>query len=132
YKINIIFTTHSLALIKTLDSKELYYLDQSKGKVINVSYNYIKSLLFGFSGYDKYILTEDRLLKTYIDYLIAEIEGIEFSKHIVIYIGGATNTVDLMRRSDKENFFSSQENVLTILDGDQQDKSYCKNNNRVL
>ena len=54
YEVNIIFTTHSLALMKTLADSELYYMESNDAVISfrNVSYNYIKSELFCFVGWD--------------------------------------------------------------------------------
>jgi len=131
---NIVFTTHSLALMKTLQLDELYYLDNDNthSSVINVSYNYIKSILFGFQGYDRYILTEDAVLKSYIDHILSTQGNFRPCNFIVIYIGGGTNTVSLMTRNDTANFLTESQNVLSILDGDQQGLSYCESNSRVV
>lgn len=133
YQVNIVFTTHSLALMKTLLSYELHYMENNDSVIAlrNVSYNYIKSLLFGFKGWDKYILTEDVVLQKYIELLIGQYKEPVFFEYKVIYIGGGKNVVDLMHRNKDSHFFSSPENVISILDGDQKDYEYCKNNCKV-
>lgn len=123
-EIKILFSTHSLALIKTLEKKELIYMDLEEGiasfKI--KSYNYIKSLLFGFIGFDRYILVEDAVLKDYINYILRD-ENI-LNKFIIIPIAGATNTVTLMDYNKNKTFFNtSKENVITVLDGDYREKS---------
>ncbi|WP_244161692.1 AAA family ATPase [Photorhabdus luminescens] len=72
YNLNIIFTTHSLALMKTLNDDELYYMyrEGNKTMISKRSYNFIKSSLFAFKGWDKYILTEDETLQDYLEYII--------------------------------------------------------------
>ena len=72
YDRNILFTTHSLALIKQLKANELYYVSKSDGQAViePTSYSYAKARLFGFSGWDKYILTEDSLLLSFIETII--------------------------------------------------------------
>jgi len=121
YNTKILFSTHSLALIKTLDKKKddkLYYMELKEGIVSfeEKSYNYIKSLLYGFQDYDKYILTEDETLKDYMEYLLKD-ENI-FSKYIILYIGGASNTVSLMEMNKTKKVFEHSNNVITVLDGD--------------
>ena len=135
YNIKLLFSTHSLALIKTLDKEKgdkLYYMELQEGIVSfeEKSYNYIKSLLYGFQDYDKYILTEDEVLKEYIKYVLKD-EKI-FSKYIIIYIGGASNTVDLMRRNESMKIFEDKKNVCTVLDGDCKDKTAYKNETDIL
>ena len=122
YEVNVIFTTHSLALMKTLADPELFYMESSDEVVSlkNVSYNYIKSELFCFVGWDKYILVEDVMLENYLTYLISQSKAKIFFKYKIIYIGGADRVVDLMKRNAKDHFLSEPENVICVLDGDQK------------
>lgn len=123
YEVNVIFTTHSLALMETLHEGELQYMDNSDGHISTreISYNYAKSILFGFhNNWDRYIITEDELSANFIRYLINKTGERVFSKYIVIHLGGAQNTVDLKNRNDTQGFFSTSENVLCALDGDQR------------
>lgn len=133
YQVNIVFTTHSLALMKTLLDSELHYMENNKSIVTikNTSYNYVKSILFGFKGWDKYILTEDIVLQKYLELLISQYKESVFFEYKIIYIGGGTNVVDLMHRNKDAHFFSSPENVISVLDGDQKDYGYCSNNCKV-
>ncbi len=86
YNVNIVFTTHSLALMKTLLSPELHYMDSNESCVAlaNISYNYVKSLLFGFQGWDKYILTEDEMLEKYLIYILTHDNRSIFSKYKIM------------------------------------------------
>ena len=135
YEVNIIFTTQSLALMKSFSSKgeeKLDYLENTGG-VVSIqkkSYNYVKSILYGFNGWDKYILTEDEKLESYLNFLLKN-EPLDNLRYKIIYIGGGTNVVDLMTRNSSEEFFSSAQHVISILDGDQRNEKYCKNNDKV-
>lgn len=137
YQVNIVFTTHSLALMKTLLDSELHYMENNKAVVTlrNASYNYVKSVLFGFKGWDRYILTEDEVLEEYLTHLITQNDSIIFFRYKIIYIGGGTNVVDLMNRNRNEQFFSSPKNVISVLDGDQNGNEaklqYCQNNKMI-
>jgi ABC-type cobalamin/Fe3+-siderophores transport system ATPase subunit len=117
YAINIVFTTHSLAIMKSMKEDELYYMERfdTETKIQKKSYNYIKGLLFQFEGYDKIILTEDKMLVSYMKYLLRN-ESI-FSTYIMIYVAGDTQTVDLMERNKRDNFLGTK-NIISILDGD--------------
>jgi ABC-type dipeptide/oligopeptide/nickel transport system ATPase subunit len=128
YEVNILFTTHSLAMIRTLSDGELLYMQESNGavEIFPASYSYIKSILFGFTGWDKYILTEDKLLKNLLELIIQRYCHNTYYKYKIIYVGGARNVVDLMDRNAKEHFLSSPENVISILDGDQRNFRYVK------
>ncbi|WP_219094484.1 AAA family ATPase [Pseudomonas sp. UMAB-40] len=129
YRVNILFTTHSLPLMKTLNYGELFHLQEVDGVVspYPVSYNFIKSLLFGFEGWDKYILTEDDVLQRFLEFIIARFCVGVFFKYKIIYIGGATNVVNLMCRNVVEEFLSSEKNVISVLDGDQIGQKHVVN-----
>jgi ABC-type dipeptide/oligopeptide/nickel transport system ATPase subunit len=125
YEVNIVFTTHSLALMETLEDGELQYLEKEGGDVScrEISHNYAKGILFGFyNSWDKYILTEDVLLANFIQYLINKTQASVFSKYTIIHVGTAQSTVDLKNRNDNEEYFSHSNNVLCILDGDQREE----------
>ncbi|MEA3316251.1 MAG: AAA family ATPase [Campylobacterota bacterium] len=123
YKVNIIFTTHSLAIMKKMNSDELYYMDKVDDKIIieKKSYNFIKSLLFQFEGFEKCILTEDEMLQNYMEYILKD-ENI-FHKFKIIYIGGAGNVIDIMDRNKNKLFFGDSTEVISILDGDKKNTS---------
>lgn len=121
YQVNFLFTVHSLAIMKLFSSEingSLYYMEQNDNKttIEKCSYNFIKAELFQFVGYDKIILTEDKMLKSYLEYLI------DFSvncKYKIIEIAGASQTVELMEKNQVDNLFNTNQ-VIAILDGDQQ------------
>lgn len=129
YKVNIVFTTHSLAMMRMLEPEELLYFENDEGHIEhrNASYNYVRGRLFGFSGWDRYILTEDLMLKRFIDYIISKHILRTFYSFKVIHVGAASNTVDLMKRNVREHFFSETDKVLSVLDGDQVNERYVKN-----
>ena len=106
-----------------LESDELFYMDFNEGDCIleNKSYNYIKSLLYGFTDYDKYLLVEDDVLKDFIDFILSG-ERI-FHKYIVLPIGGADNVVKLMKKNSEKEVFGKIENVKSVLDGDMSSKT---------
>jgi ABC-type dipeptide/oligopeptide/nickel transport system ATPase component len=132
YGIKLLFSTHSLALIKTLREEELYYMELTDGicSFENKSYNYIKSLLYGFQDYDKYILTEDEMLQAYMEFVLKDMDI--FAKYIILPIGGASNTVELMKINRYKKVFEEQENVCTILDRDMKEKKAYKNRDDIL
>ncbi|MFZ6647733.1 AAA family ATPase [Undibacterium sp. TJN25] len=128
-----VFTTHSLAMMRMLEPDELFYMEKQDDDSLSIekrSYAFIKSTLFGFNGWDKYILTEDDVLKDFIEYLISKHCKVSFYQHKIIYVGGGTNTTDLMRRNEVENFLTNDsKNVITVLDGDQRNFSHSKLDN---
>lgn len=132
YEINIIFSTHSLGIMKMLESNELFYMDFNDGNctIENKSYNYIKSLLYGFTDYDKYLLVEDDVLKDFIDFILSG-EKI-FHKYIVLPIGGADNVVKLMEKNSEKEVFGKIENVKSVLDGDMSSKTIYNSRGDIL
>lgn len=131
HSVNIVFTTHSLALMQTLNDDELYYMCESNAgtSITNRSYNFIKSTLFGFKGWDKYILTEDEVLQNFLEYIIDASENDYFYEYKIIYVGGGTNVIDLMRRNESEAFLTTQQNVISVLDGDQLGLRHARGDN---
>jgi ABC-type dipeptide/oligopeptide/nickel transport system ATPase subunit len=128
YTVNIVFTTHSLAMMRMMEPTELLYLENAAGIVQHrsASYNFVRSLLFGFSGWDRYILTEDMTLKMFLEHIIAKYIPLTFFSFKIIHIGGGSNTVDLMTRNVNERFFPETERVISVLDGDQKNERYTR------
>ncbi len=122
-KSKILFTTHSLALMKTLKPKELYFMENHSGNVTieQRSYSFVKASLFGFKGWDRVILVEDKMAKKFIDWLLKDLSNL--CLYNIIYIGGHQNVFDLYRRNGHENYFDvSNDSVICCLDGDQSAK----------
>lgn len=128
YNCNILFTTHSLAMMRMLNDNELYYMERLDVETTlrSVSYSYIKSLLFGFTGWDRYVLTEDTVLKGFLETLIRRYISDVFYEYKIIHVGGGQQVVDLLIRNRTEQFLSESRNVIAILDGDQRDMSWAK------
>ena len=127
YHCSILFTTHSLAMMRKLDPHELLYMDRGATGVelVPASYNYIKTLLFGFSDWDRYILTEDAVLQDFLEAIIQRHCQNVFYRYKIIYIGGGSQVSSLLRRNEAEGFLSEAENVIAILDGDRQGQGYA-------
>jgi hypothetical protein len=118
----VVFTTHSLALMQTLEVGELAYLERKPDGIVltPMSFNSIKSILFGFRGFDRYILTEDNVLNGFLEYVIRRYCPPAFFSYQIIYIAGANQVTDLMRRNRSAQFFGPEDHVISVLDGDQQ------------
>ena len=122
YSRSILFTTHSLALLQTLRPSEILYLESVDGNVScqSASFSYVKARLFGFRGWDRYILTEDIELAEFIEFVIQQRCSHSFFTHKIIHIGGAPQVVDLLRRNAVEGFLAEGDHVVAVLDGDQR------------
>jgi ABC-type dipeptide/oligopeptide/nickel transport system ATPase subunit len=127
YECNMLFTTHSLAMMRMLGANELLYMSPSSDGIdlAPASYSYIKSILFGFVGWDRYILTEDGRLIEFIDFII-QTHCSAFFSYKLIYAGGASQVVDLLKRNRKESFLAESGVVIAVLDGDQDGERYAK------
>ncbi len=127
YGRKILFTTHSLAIMRQLKMNELFYIDENRGHVsiTPTSYSYAKARLFGFSGWDRYILTEDEVLLGFIEAVIEKYCPRTFFRYKIIFIGGGTQVTGLMKHNEREQFLSSPERVIAILDGDQRNVKFA-------
>jgi ABC-type cobalamin/Fe3+-siderophores transport system ATPase subunit len=132
YQTKFIFTTHSLAMMRTV-SDELFYMEEQPDGTTTIerrSYGFVKSTLFGFNGWEKYILTEDEVLKAFLEHLINQHCIRPFYQFKIIYVGGSKNTTDLMQRNKTEKFLTDEyRNVIVVLDGDQKKTALSKKEN---
>ncbi len=124
HRSSVVFSSHSLALMQTLEPGEILYLDRDRDAgataLTPMSFNGVKSLMFQFKGYDRHILTEDEELTLFLSYVIRRFCPPTFFSYIIIKVGGANQVTDLMRRNRKEQFFGPEAHVISILDGDQE------------
>ncbi|SEI58592.1 AAA domain-containing protein, putative AbiEii toxin, Type IV TA system [Achromobacter sp. NFACC18-2] len=127
YECKILFTTHSLALMRKLEANELFYVEENEGvtSIVPTSFSYAKARLFGFSGWDRYILTEDEVLLGFIEAIIKTYCTNTFFRYKVIFIGGSTQVVGLMNHNKREEFFTSPDRVIAVLDGDQKNEKFA-------
>ncbi|MDT8990571.1 hypothetical protein RQP54_06795 [Curvibacter sp. APW13] len=121
HQVTVMFTSHSLALMQTLEPTELHYLERTEtGTFLTpMSFNAVKSLLFGFKGWDKYILTEDRVLTQFLEYAIRRYCSPAFFSYQIIHASGSGQAVGLMRRNVEYQFLGPEADVICLLDGDQ-------------
>lgn len=126
YNKKIIFTTHSLVIMKTLYNEleiPIYYLSNNNGElnIIKTSYGFISEEMFGFKEYDKYIVTEDRTLEKYIEYILSTLPESSLKKKIrILYIGGAEEVKDFLQGSRFSILNSKKKDTIAILDGDKR------------
>lgn len=127
---SVVFTSHSLALMQTLEPGEIHYLNRDRDTGVitlsPMSFNGVKSLLFGFKGYDRYILTEDERLEQFLQYAINRYCDPTFYSYQVICAGGHGYVKGLMNLNDQYKFYGPKENVICVLDGDQAGQAQPK------
>jgi ABC-type antimicrobial peptide transport system ATPase subunit len=128
HSVSIVFTSHSLAMMQTMAPGEITYMESNSSEdgLAQKSFGYIKSLMFGFKGYDRYILTEDDVLMDFLKFLIQRYCPPTFFSYEIIYIGGGSQVVDLMLRNADKEFFGAADQVISVLDGDQLDKNHAR------
>lgn len=126
YEQKILFTTHSLALMRQLDASELFYIDENDGcvSICPTSYSYAKARLFGFLGFDRYILTEDEVLLGFIEAVIGKYCPQIFFRYKIIFVGGGSQVTNLMKHNEREQFLASPDRVIAVLDGDQKNETF--------
>jgi ABC-type Na+ transport system ATPase subunit NatA len=120
---SVVFTSHSLALMQTLEPGEIQYLGRNRDTdsmtLSPMSFNGVKSLMFGFKGYDRYILTEDEVLGQFLQYAINHYCCPTFYSYQIICLSGQGSVKWMMDLNDQYKFYGPKENVIGILDGDQ-------------
>lgn len=120
YGSRLIVISHSLAFMNTVDEGSLYYLETNSESVTleQRSFGYIKSDLYGFEGYDRYILTEDEVLEGFIEYIIMYYSIKPYYQHRTIGVAGWNQLKMIIEKNDTDKIFSDSANVLAIVDGD--------------
>ncbi|WP_457425750.1 AAA family ATPase [Roseateles sp. P5_E7] len=121
FSVNVVFTSHSLALMQTLRAGELRYLEPigDRSLLEERSFSFVKSVMFGFQGYDRYILVEDDAAKQVVEHFIETHCTHAFYRHLIIEVGGAGQVISLLRRNRAQGFLGPADAVIAILDGDQ-------------
>jgi energy-coupling factor transporter ATP-binding protein EcfA2 len=120
FESRLILVSHSLAFMQTIQDGGLYYLENLEGNISleNRSFAYIKSDLYGFSGSDRYILTEDEILEGFINFIISYFSVRPFFQYRIIGVGGVNQLGMIIRKNDVTHIFSKPENVQCIVDAD--------------
>lgn len=126
YDCKILFTTHSLALMRQLEVDEIFYMEDNAGSVSikPTSYSNAMLMLFGFAGYDRYMLTEDKMLVAFIEHLIRRYCPETLLTYKIIFIGGASQIAGLIDGKEADQLLASQEKVVGILDADQRNEKF--------
>lgn len=120
YGSRLIVISHSLAFMRTIEDGGLYYLEDNSGSITleSRSFGYIKSDLYGFEGYERYILTEDDVLEGFIEYIIIAYSINPFYQHKTIGVAGVNQLKKIVEKNDRDKIFSDSRNVMAIVDGD--------------
>ncbi len=73
FNLLIVFATHSLAILESLNENNIYHIENNK--IFNPIYPaYLASKLHQHSYYDKIILVEDKLASKFIEKIIDDLD----------------------------------------------------------
>lgn len=120
YNSRLIVMSHSLAFMSMVDDGSLYLLEDNSHEITleQRSFGYVKSFLYGFEGYDRYILTEDTIMEGFIEYVINKFSMTPYYQHKTIGVGGWNQLKLIIEKNDTEKIFTDFSNVIGIVDGD--------------
>ncbi|RBP75288.1 putative AbiEii toxin of type IV toxin-antitoxin system [Shewanella putrefaciens] len=122
YNLSVYFSSHSTELLRSVEPKNIFYLQSLPNKsieVINPCYPaYATRFLYNQDGYDILILPEDELAKFVIDKIINS-QRLYVGKLIhILPCGDWRNTVRLHKEILESNLTSHSTKVISVLDGD--------------
>lgn len=122
HECSVLFTTNSLAMIRMLDADELRLIDDDQGRItlVPATYAFINSVLFGFTGWDRYLLVEDDMAMEFVQYFIQRRGILPRQKYKILPVGTATAVCDLLRRNRAAHFLAADDAVAAVIDGDQR------------
>ncbi|OZY85888.1 hypothetical protein CBP51_02295 [Cellvibrio mixtus] len=122
YNLSVYFSSHSTELLRSIDPKNIFYLQSLPNKnieVINPCYPaYATRFLYNQDGYDILILPEDDLAKFVIDKVINNQRLYEGKLIHILPCGDWRNTVRLHKEILESNLTSHSTKVISVLDGD--------------
>jgi energy-coupling factor transporter ATP-binding protein EcfA2 len=122
FNLSVYFSSHSTELLRSIDPKNIYYLQGLPNKsieVINPCYPaYATRFLYNQDGYDILILPEDDLAKFVIDKIITSQRLYEGKLIHILPCGDWRNTVRLHKEILESNLTSHSTKVISVLDGD--------------
>lgn len=124
FNLLIIFATHSLHIIDNMSPNDIYYLEKNtNGDSIfhsPIYPAYLHSKLYSNTLFDKVILTEDRLAKTFIEEIISTF-SISKMRYTILPIGGWQKVIEIHKMHENQNIFGCAK-LISVLDGDTVDK----------
>lgn len=133
YNVAIYFSTHSLEIINSLPTDNLFYLHKTSSEEIACETPcfpaYITRDIYAHSGYDVLILVEDDLAKFIINRYIDRTH-LDFNKRIqVLPVGGYDNTLELHQNLLQEEILLPVSHIISIIDGDAKSEIIKKREN---
>lgn len=122
YNVAIYFSTHSLEIINSLHTDNLFYLHKVNAEEIACETPcypaYITRDIYAHNGYDVLILVEDDLAQFLVNRYIDN-NRLDFNKRIqVLPVGGYDNTLELHQNFLQEEILQPVSHIVSIIDGD--------------
>lgn len=121
----IYFSTHSTELIHHISSKNIFLVENDKGKIelLNPCYpNYAIRNLYIPNGFDFVLLVEDELAKALVDKVIRENNLAKSKLCCVLPAGGCTQMLKLHHDMMTYNTLGVGKRIISIYDGDVKDE----------
>lgn len=121
----VFFSTHSTEIINRISPRYIYMLENSNGTIssLNPCYpNYAIRNLYVPNGYDFIILVEDELAKAVVERLIRANNICTSRLWYVVPSGDWAQTLKLQNDIQKSGLLGIGKRVISILDGDIQQK----------
>lgn len=124
-KLMVILTSHSPEVIRKIQPKNIYKIENNSGlvEVVNPGFpSYVIRDVYRHDGFDYLLLVEDELAKAVVDKVL-EMNNLKSSKLVhVVPVGGWSNVLTLQRELLKNNVLGIGREIFSIIDGDVQNK----------
>lgn len=123
----VMFSTHSIELIRSIKPENIYYLQQHVDKtieVINPCYPVYatRNLESSNYGHDYIIMVEDDLARTIVEKILYKKRLLSNKRILVIAVGGWTQVLRFAYDTIRSNLTLSTTKIMIILDRDIKDK----------
>lgn len=123
--IMVVLTSHSPEVIRRIDPKNIYKIENNGGVIeaVNPAYpSYVIRDVYKHDGFDTLILVEDVLTRILVQRQIEDAGLLESRLIHVVPVGGWENVLKLHRDLLSGNVLGLDRNILSVIDGDMKDK----------
>jgi hypothetical protein len=136
YNFSIIFSTHSIELIRSLNPENIFYIQKHADEsleIIKPCYPVYatRNLESSNYGHDLIIMVEDNLAKMIVDNILSKKRLLGNKRVLVIAVGGWTEVIRFAYDTIRSNLALKTTKIVIILDRDIKDQvsGFMKNNN---
>jgi predicted ATPase len=117
----VILTSHSPEVIRKIQPKHIYKIENNSGvvNIVNPGFpSYVIRDVYRHDGFDYLLLVEDELAKVVVDKVL-ESKNLKSSKLVhVVPVGGWNNVLTLQRELLQNNVLGLGREIISIIDGD--------------